>query len=242
MRIWAFLLAGVAILAAAALAVRHYGIDLAAVTGITQLALKQEAPQRAGGGPQRRGPSPVETAKAGASRLSDDISAIGTLLADDPDLTVRDLGMAHQPLRIVIDSHLRLPPDSRLVRTAHEVPVWVCHAKGAGVPEGLQDKGLTLIPCDTGPDGRVDIYHALQQLAAAGLTRVFCEGGGTLAASLIRAKLVDDLALYQGGKLIGGDGQASLASLGLTALADAPQLTLRSTMAIGPDAFSLWSL
>ena len=83
MRIWAFLLAGVAILAAAALAVRHYGIDLAAVTGITQLALRQEAPQRAGGGPQRRGPSPVETARAVSSQLSDDVSAIGTLLADE---------------------------------------------------------------------------------------------------------------------------------------------------------------
>src|SRR3990167_7787732 len=55
---------------------------------------------------------------------------IGTALADDPDLTVRDLGVSHQPLRIVIDSGLRLPPDSRLVRTAREVPVWLCHAKG----------------------------------------------------------------------------------------------------------------
>lgn len=83
MRLWVFLLAGVAVVAAAAVAVRHYGIDLAAVTGITGTVLKGDAPQRAGGGPSQRGPAPVETARAVSSQLSDDVSAIGTLLADE---------------------------------------------------------------------------------------------------------------------------------------------------------------
>lgn len=83
MRLWVFLLAGVAVVAAAAFAVRHYGIDLAAVTGMTEVALKGETPPRGGGERQRRGPSPVETARAVSSQLSDDVSAIGTLLADE---------------------------------------------------------------------------------------------------------------------------------------------------------------
>ena len=180
-----------------------------------------------------------------ALRLNHDAVMVGsgTACADDPDLTVRDLGAQHQPVRIVLDSRLRHSPNSRLGKTAHTSPVWLLHGPDAPAAARLAwaETGATLIETRC-TDGQLDATAALQALAARGLTRVLSEGGGTLAASLIRAKLVDDLALYQGGKLIGGDGQASLASLGLTALADAPQLTLRSTMAIGPDAFSLWSL
>jgi membrane fusion protein (multidrug efflux system) len=83
MRILAFLLAGVVLVAAAAFGVRHYGIDLAALTGLDAVAVKGEPAQRPGGGRQARGPSPVETARAVTSQLSDDVSAIGTLLADE---------------------------------------------------------------------------------------------------------------------------------------------------------------
>lgn len=83
MRMWALLLAGVVLVAAAAFGARHYGIDLAALTGLQAVAVKGEPAARAGGARQGRGPTPVETAPAVASRLSDDISAIGTLLADE---------------------------------------------------------------------------------------------------------------------------------------------------------------
>ncbi len=83
MRIWAFLLAGVVVVAAAAFAVRQYGIDLAALTGLQEAVVKSEQPARQGGQRQNRGPAPVETARAGTSRLSDDVGAIGTLLADE---------------------------------------------------------------------------------------------------------------------------------------------------------------
>ena len=83
MRIWAFLLAGVVLVAAAAFGVRQYGIDLASLAGLGAPATKAEAPQKPGGQRGNRGPSPVETARATTSQLSDDISAIGTLLADE---------------------------------------------------------------------------------------------------------------------------------------------------------------
>lgn len=82
MRIWVFLLAVVAILAAAAFGVRHYGIDLASLSGRDRPAAQGEAPRTAGQRPSR-GPSPVETARAISASLSDDISALGTLLADE---------------------------------------------------------------------------------------------------------------------------------------------------------------
>ena len=83
MRFWVFLLAVVAIVAGGALAVRHYGIDLAALPGLQKVMATSQTPQRQGGQSQARGPAPVETARAVASRLSDDISAIGTLLAEE---------------------------------------------------------------------------------------------------------------------------------------------------------------
>jgi membrane fusion protein, multidrug efflux system len=83
MKLWVFLLVGVVLVAASAFGVRHYGIDLAAVSGLHRLAAQGDAPQRTGGQRPNRGPSPVETARAASSQLSDDISAIGTLLADE---------------------------------------------------------------------------------------------------------------------------------------------------------------
>jgi membrane fusion protein, multidrug efflux system len=83
MRTWAFLLAGVVVVAASAFAVRHYGIDLAALSGLETAALKTEARPPQAGQRQNRGPAPVETARALTSRLSDDIGALGTLLADE---------------------------------------------------------------------------------------------------------------------------------------------------------------
>lgn len=167
---------------------------------------------------------------------------IGTALADDPDLTVRDLGVSHQPLRIVIDSGLRLPPDSRLVRTAREVPVWLCHAKGASIPEGLQDKGLTLIPCATGPDGRVDIYDALQRLAAAGLTRIFCEGGGTLAASLIAGGHANEIIAFSAGRVFGSNGTPAVGPLAGAPTLHAPDYVLSDLRVAGEDVMHIWRL
>jgi membrane fusion protein (multidrug efflux system) len=83
MRIWAFLLVGIAAVAAAAFAVRHYGIDLVALSGLKSVAVGGQAAPPQGGQRQARGPAPVETARAVTSRLSDDIGAIGTLLADE---------------------------------------------------------------------------------------------------------------------------------------------------------------
>lgn len=165
----------------------------------------------------------------------------GTARADDPELTIRGLGAARQPLRIVIDSRLSHSPDSRLGRTAREVPVWLLHtAEAPGAARtGWQATGARLIECPAAV-GHVDLPAAFRLLGAEGLTRILCEGGGTLAAGLVAKGLADDLALYTAGCLIGADGTPALGPLGLTALKDAPRLTLAEIRQLGPDSFSLW--
>jgi diaminohydroxyphosphoribosylaminopyrimidine deaminase / 5-amino-6-(5-phosphoribosylamino)uracil reductase len=173
-----------------------------------------------------------------AMRMSHDAVLIGagTAVADDPDLTAREMGAAHQPVRIVMDSGLRTPLTSRLARTAREVPVWMVHTDAA--PQAARDAweaaGATLIPA-------TDAASALRALADAGLTRVLCEGGATLAAGLLQAGLVDELALFTAGAVIGADGHPALGPLNLTALSDAPRMALRDLRRVGGDTFSLWT-
>ncbi|NUB44137.1 bifunctional diaminohydroxyphosphoribosylaminopyrimidine deaminase/5-amino-6-(5-phosphoribosylamino)uracil reductase RibD [Fertoebacter nigrum] len=178
-----------------------------------------------------------------AQRLAHDAVLVGagTARADDPDLTVRDLGAGHQPLRIVIDSRLSHSPASRLGRTARDVPVWLCHTATApqAARAGWLATGAELIEI-AGPGPQVDLRRAMQALAARGLTRVFCEGGGTLAAGLIRAGLVDELVQFSAGALIGAEGLAGIGPLGLTALAAAPRLRRLESRAVGADVMTRW--
>ena len=82
----------------------------------------------------------------------------------------------------------------------------------------------------------------MRGISSKGLTRILSEGGATLAAALIKAQLVDDLALFTGGLLIGAEGHPALGPLALAAPAGAPRPSLRETQTLGPDTFSLWSL
>lgn len=166
----------------------------------------------------------------------------GTARADDPSLTVRDMGVDRQPVRVVVSRHLDLPLMSQLARTARDVPVWLCHGAGADIErikawEGL---GAKLIPCAL-HGVQVDAGDLLQQLGAAGLTRVFCEGGSALAASLLADDLVDELIGFTAGLAIGAEGLPSLGAMGLDRLAQAPRFQLAQTRPVGPDILHRWT-
>ena len=188
---------------------------------------------------------PEARRKVHALRMSHDAVLVGsgTALADDPDLTVRDMGAVLQPVRIVLDRALKHSPQSRLGRTAPAHPVWLLHGPNAPTDarEHWQATGATLIEAPEAA-GHLDLTAALKTLAARGLTRILCEGGSTLAAALIRAGLVDDLAVFTGARLIGGDGLAAIESLGLTTLANAPSPRLREVQTLGGDHYALWSM
>jgi diaminohydroxyphosphoribosylaminopyrimidine deaminase/5-amino-6-(5-phosphoribosylamino)uracil reductase len=188
---------------------------------------------------------PEARRKVHALRLCHDAVMVGsgTALADDPDLTVRDMGAARQPVRIVLDRMLRHAPHSRLGRTARSHPVWLVHGPLAPDPSrrAWEAAGATLIEVPE-VDDHLNLPVALQALADLGLTRILSEGGGTVAAALVKAGLVDELALFSGGVLIGGDGHPALGPLGLSALGEATRPQLQQVQALGPDSFSTWSL
>ena len=159
----------------------------------------------------------------------------GTARMDDPDLQARNMGATHQPVRIVLDPRLTTPVTSRLAQTARDVPVWMLHHMGADT-RAWAKTGARLMAL---PDGTA--RKALEMLASEGLTRVLCEGGATLAASLMGDDLVDDLVLFTAGLAIGATGHAALGALQVTALRDVPRMTLQETRAVGGDVMMRWS-
>ncbi|WP_457107098.1 bifunctional diaminohydroxyphosphoribosylaminopyrimidine deaminase/5-amino-6-(5-phosphoribosylamino)uracil reductase RibD [Methylobacterium sp. P5_C11] len=134
---------------------------------------------------------------------------IGTARADDPSLTVRLPGLAgRSPLRIVLDTHLRLSPASVLARTARDTPTLVLttRAAPAHARRALEALGVEVaaVPAD-GVDG-IDLPAALAQLGRRGLTRLCSEGGPRLAEALARADLIEACTLVTGPAELGSGG------------------------------------
>jgi len=165
----------------------------------------------------------------------------GTARADDPSLTVRDLGIAQQPVRVVVSRRLDLPLISTLARTAQDTPVWLMHGSDADAErkrawEGI---GAKLFPCEVS-GAQLDPADILAQLGSAGLTRVFCEGGSALAASLLAADLVDELVGFSAGVVIGAEGLPAVGAMGLDHLSDAPRYALHDAQNVGGDVVQRW--
>ena len=165
----------------------------------------------------------------------------GTVRADDPSLTVRDIGARRQPVRVVLSRGLNFPVPCRLSETMAEAPFWVVHGAGpsADAKAALLEAGVKLMEAPS-EAGALDLNATLRLLGSEGLTRVYCEGGGQLAASLLSAGLVDELVVFTAGKLIGADGVSGVAALGLHALADAPNFTLLESAVLGDDVMHRW--
>jgi diaminohydroxyphosphoribosylaminopyrimidine deaminase/5-amino-6-(5-phosphoribosylamino)uracil reductase len=162
----------------------------------------------------------------------------GTARSDDPMLDVRDLGEVRQPVRVVVSRDLHLPINGRLVQTARQQPVWLCHGPDAETRDWIKTGALT-VECEV-KHHRIDTLSMLRALADRGITRVLCEGGGHLAASLLQARLVDELVVMQAGVAIGADGLPSLAGLGVQVLDEAPRFVLTDVSAIGGDVLQHW--
>ncbi len=165
----------------------------------------------------------------------------GTVRSDDPMLNVRGMGALRQPVRAVVSRGLDLPRDGRLALSARDVPLWLIHGEQAdrGVIAAWQDLGARMIACPEGPDG-LDMTAAIHSLGTAGLTRIFCEGGGALAASLLKADLVDRLAGFTAGLALGSNARAGIGALELERLETAPRFALEEVRAVGADTLGLW--
>ena len=166
----------------------------------------------------------------------------GTARADDPMLNVRGLGVAQQPVRVVVSRRLDLPQDSKLAQSAGDVPVWLCHGPDADADRmaAWQASGARLLPC-TLTGRQIDPVSVCEALGVAGLTRVFCEGGGALAASLLAAGLVDELVGFTAGLAIGAEGLPAIGAMGISTLDEAERFELAETRAIGGDVLHRWT-
>jgi diaminohydroxyphosphoribosylaminopyrimidine deaminase/5-amino-6-(5-phosphoribosylamino)uracil reductase len=161
---------------------------------------------------------------------------IGTALADDPLLTVREPGLEdRQPVRIVMDSRQRLDPDSKLARSAGESPVIVLTAR---LPDpALVRTGVEVIQIHTGRDGRVSLRHALTMLRGRGLISLLVEGGGEVAASFLRADAVDRIEWFRAPILLGAEGRPGIGSLAVDELDQARRFRRLAAEPCGDD---LW--
>src|SRR5258706_3271996 len=155
---------------------------------------------------------------------------IGTVLADDPALTCRLPGLeSRSPIRIVLDSRLRLPQDSQLARTAREVPVIVFTTAARG-GDDLARLGVMIERVPEDAKHRPDPAAVLHALAKRGLTRLLIEGGPSVHAAFLKLKLVDRVHIYTAPLLIGEGRKPGIASFGVAELAAAPHLKLKERL------------
>ncbi|MEW6438057.1 MAG: bifunctional diaminohydroxyphosphoribosylaminopyrimidine deaminase/5-amino-6-(5-phosphoribosylamino)uracil reductase RibD [Pseudomonadota bacterium] len=148
----------------------------------------------------------------------------GTALADNPQLTVRLPGLEdYKPLRIVLDSHLRLPLSAELAATAEKYPTLVIAADDASheAEARLAALGVEIVRVKADAAGHVSLPAALNLLGARGLTRIFCEGGPHLAAALIGQRLTDEIMIFQSPHALGQAGLPALDAGSRAALKDA---------------------
>lgn len=211
-----------------------------------QLKLAQT---RDGVAARRHGPRLMITGAATRDRVHllrarADVILVGvsTVLADDPDLSVRLPGMAAlSPVRVVLDSRLRTPLSARIVADARRIPTWIVTAEDAPVaPEvALTEAGVEVMRVAADADGRVDLRLALELLGTRGVTRVFCEGGPTMADALAGERLVEEVAVFTAPQAF-GDAAAGVAAIGprLREALDAMQMFAQEV--VGDDTLQLY--
>ncbi|MGD0673818.1 MAG: bifunctional diaminohydroxyphosphoribosylaminopyrimidine deaminase/5-amino-6-(5-phosphoribosylamino)uracil reductase RibD [Polyangiaceae bacterium] len=136
------------------------------------------------------------------------IVGIGTVLADDPRLTVRD-APGNSPLRVVFDTKLRIPVTAQLVQTARDVPTWVvCTTDAASsAEEQLVERGVEVLRAPPSAEGRIDPLAGLRLLASRGVVRAMIEGGAELAGSVLAGAAVDELHAFIAPILLGPRGR-----------------------------------
>lgn len=159
---------------------------------------------------------------------------VGTILKDNPSLTTRLPSGGKNPVRIILDTHLRTPPTSTVV-TDNEAETWIvtgCNVN-ATKKEAFQKEQIKLIELSS---ETIDIYPLLQILAEKGITSLFVEGGATVNGSFLKEKCVQQLITYIAPKIIGGhNAPTSFGGEGIGKLTDALNVTIESIEKIGHD-------
>lgn len=168
------------------------------------------------------------------------MAGIGTVLADDPMLTARTVPLPEcQPMRIIADSQGRTPVDGRLISSCGLGRVVIATDTLSGGP--LAAAGAEIWPCKRAQTGGIDLEYFLKRCAVEGIGSIFLEGGGQLAASFLKAGLIDTIHWFRAPLLIGGDGVPALGPMGLGKMPSASYWSVSSTEVIGNDQLETYS-
>lgn len=174
-----------------------------------------------------------------AMRMEADASLVGieTALVNDPSLFVQVEALRSlSPIRVVLDSHLRLPIGSAFVETAHEIPLLVITGPDAPVERraALEAAGAEVIGVPAGTGG-LDWKAVLAELHARGVGRLLVEGGARVAASLVGQGLADEVVLFHAPVVVGPDGVRALAGGALSSIERSPRYRLVEQAMLGED-------
>ncbi len=166
----------------------------------------------------------------------------GTALADDPELTCRLPGLVDRsPVRVVLDRTLRLPQSAKLLATARRVPTWIVTAAASDPARrtALEGAGAEIIEVPQA-NGGLSMRDTLRALGTRGITRLLVEGGSAVAAALLQQDLVDRAYWFRSASIIGGDGLAAAAPVGVERLADVKGFTRVDTETVGADVLETY--
>ncbi|MEW6426565.1 MAG: bifunctional diaminohydroxyphosphoribosylaminopyrimidine deaminase/5-amino-6-(5-phosphoribosylamino)uracil reductase RibD [Thermodesulfobacteriota bacterium] len=181
-----------------------------------------------------------EASRRHVHRMRDRADAImvgaGTALGDDPSLTARVHG-GRDPLRVVLDSSLRLPATARMLSQSSAAATLVFCAAPAdqGRKAALAGAGAEVVELAKPPDGGLPLPHILDHLGSRGITSLLVEGGGRLHSSLIAGGLADEACFFYAPILIGNDGLALLDPMGISAVDRAIRINNTRIRRFGDD-------
>jgi len=169
------------------------------------------------------------------ARSSAILTGIGTALADDPMLTVRaeELGSVESPLRVVLDSRLRMSAEAQIFGSPGSVRIFCTDPPGETL-SAIQAAGAVVEVLDS-EDGRVSLTAVLRRLAALEINEVLVEAGPTLNGALLQAGLIDELIVYVAGNILGSDGRGMFSIQELTDMSKRPELELVDIRRVGDD-------
>ncbi len=167
------------------------------------------------------------------------LTGVGSVLADDPQMTARPDGTPaqRQPIRAVLDTTLRTPPQARIIRAAGTACILYGARSASGSAQGraLEAAGAVIALCPEDENGRPDVRLALDDLRARGARRILVEAGACVAASALRAGVAGRIEWFRAPMVLGGDAVAVVGALGLDSLQAAPRYRRRSVMEVGAD-------
>ena len=163
------------------------------------------------------------------------MAGINTVLKDDPQLTCRVEGKK-SPIRVIVDSNLRIPLESKIIKTAKDVPVIVATiSDNSNKTKYLEAMGVKVLRVDE-KDERVDLSCLVSKLGEMNIDSVLIEGGGILNYSALEAGIVDKVELYIAPKIIGGtNAKTFVEGVGISRLKDAFKVDFSEVSKVGED-------